>query len=81
MPNLKRLSGKDIIKALEAIGFSVTRQKGSHVRLSRFSLDGGAEHVTIPNHDEIDKGTEKSIIRSLKPFVTEEQIQTIFYTM
>jgi predicted RNA binding protein YcfA (HicA-like mRNA interferase family) len=79
MPNLKRLSGKEIIKSLESIGFSVTRQKGSHVRLSRFSLDG-AEHITIPNHDELDKGTEKNIIRSLKPCITEKEIQDIFYT-
>ncbi len=78
MPNLKRLSGKEIIKGLESIGFSVTRQKGSHVRLSRFSIDN-TEHVSIPNHDEIDKGTQKSIIRSLKPFIIEEEIHKIFY--
>lgn len=79
MPNLKRLSGKDIVQKLESIGFSVTRQKGSHIRLSRFSLDT-TEHVSIPNHDELDKGTQKSIIRALKPFVTEKEIEDIFYT-
>ncbi len=79
MPNLKRLSGKEIIKGLESIGFSITRQKGSHIRLSRFSLNN-TEHVSIPNHDEIDKGTQKSIIRSLKPFITEKEINNIFYT-
>ena len=79
MPNLKRLSGKEIIKELESIGFSVTRQKGSHVRLSRFSLND-TQHVSIPNHNEVDRGTEKGIIRALKPFITEEEINNIFYT-
>jgi predicted RNA binding protein YcfA (HicA-like mRNA interferase family) len=79
MPNLKRLSGKDIVQSLEALGFSITRQKGSHIRLSRFSVNS-TEHVTIPNHSELDKGTEKSIIRSLQAFLNEEEIQAIFYT-
>jgi predicted RNA binding protein YcfA (HicA-like mRNA interferase family) len=79
MPNLKRQSGKDIIKELEGLGFSVTRQKGSHVRLSRFSI-GDTVHITIPNHDELDLGTQKSIIRSLKPYIQEEDIKSIFYT-
>lgn len=79
MSNLKRLSGREIIKELESIGFSVTRQKGSHVRLSRFSLEN-TEHISIPNHDEIDRGTQKGIIRSLKPFITEKEINKIFYT-
>ena len=79
MLNLKRLSGKEIIKELELLGFGVTRQKGSHIRLSRFSLSN-SEHISVPNHDEIDRGTQKSIIRSLKPFITEKEIDNIFYT-
>lgn len=31
MQKLPRLSGKEVIKALSKIGFSVARQKGSHV--------------------------------------------------
>ncbi len=79
MPNLKRQSGKDIIKELEVLGFSVTRQKGSHVRLSRFSVDG-TDHISIPDHNELDRGTQKSIIRSLKPCINEDDIKSIFYT-
>lgn len=79
MSNLKRLSGKEIIKELESIGFLVTRQKGSHIRLSRFFLNN-TQHISIPNHDEIDRGTQKSIIRSLESFITEKEIKNIFYT-
>jgi len=28
------LSGKDLIKALDKLGYEVTRQSGSHIRLS-----------------------------------------------
>ena len=30
MPKLRRLSGKDIVKILESLGFSVVRIRGSH---------------------------------------------------
>lgn len=79
MPKLKRLSGKEIVKELELLGFSITRQRGSHVRMSRFSLNG-TQKVTIPNHDELDRGTEKNIIRALESFLKQEEINNIFYT-
>ncbi|MFA7285766.1 MAG: type II toxin-antitoxin system HicA family toxin [Candidatus Paceibacterota bacterium] len=79
MPNLKRLSGKEIIKELEALGFVVVRQKGSHIRLSRVNINE-TQNISIPNHDELDRGTQKAIIRALKPFLTLEEINNIFYT-
>lgn len=33
------MSGQEVIGKLESIGFAVTRQKGSHVRMSRFYKD------------------------------------------
>lgn len=79
MPNLKRLSGEEIVKALESLGFSVIRQKGSHIRLSRFSLNE-TQNISIPNHKELDRGTQRAIIRTLKPFLTIEEIDNTFYT-
>jgi predicted RNA binding protein YcfA (HicA-like mRNA interferase family) len=35
MPELPRLSGQQAIKTFEALGFSIVRQKGSHVVLRR----------------------------------------------
>ena len=54
-PPLPVVSGKEIIRALEKIGYSSVRQKGSHVRLID---DANPEHkpVTVPLHKEIDKG-------------------------
>lgn len=39
------VSGSDAIKALSRLGFVVTRQEGSHVRLSN-----GSVQVTVPMH-------------------------------
>lgn len=56
MPNIPQVSGKEVIKALEKIGFAVVRQKGSHIRLVRIK-NGIKQLVTIPNHKVIRKGT------------------------
>lgn len=56
MPNVPQISGKEVIKALEKIGFVVSRQKGSHIRLVRMQ-EGMKQLVTVPNHKEIRKGT------------------------
>lgn len=56
MSNIPQVSGKQVVKALEKIGFSVSRQRGSHMRLARIQ-DGVKQLVTIPNHKTIRKGT------------------------
>ena len=59
----RNISGKELIKALEKIGYEVTRQKGSHIRLTcRFPSE---HHVTIPNHDPIKLGTLSFIISDI----------------
>lgn len=56
MSNVPQISGKEVIKALEKIGFVVSRQKGSHIRLVR--MQGKIKYlVTVPNHKVIRKGT------------------------
>lgn len=56
MSNVPQISGKEVIKALEKIGFVVSRQKGSHIRLVR--IQSGIKHlVTVPNHKVIRKST------------------------
>ena len=38
MPKLKVMSGQDIVKILESLGFSVVKQKGSHIKLDKGTL-------------------------------------------
>lgn len=56
MSNVPQISGKEVIKALKKIGFVVSRQKGSHIRLVRIQ-NGVKQLVTVPNHKIIRKGT------------------------
>ncbi|MFM8719928.1 MAG: type II toxin-antitoxin system HicA family toxin [Chthoniobacterales bacterium] len=51
------LSGQDIAKALQRLGFEIVRQRGSHIRLKH-----GARRVTVPNHGEVNVRTLSSIL-------------------
>jgi predicted RNA binding protein YcfA (HicA-like mRNA interferase family) len=46
--------------ALDAAGFYVKRQKGSHIVLRR---DESFAQVVVPDHKELDSGTLRAIIR------------------
>ena len=48
---------KDVIKTLEKFGFKYVSQRGSHIKYSN-----GDKVVIIPNHNEVAKGTLKSIL-------------------
>lgn len=61
MPRLPAVSGKEVIKALSKAGFSVVRQKGSHVRLEKIQGEKIIK-LTIPIHKELKKGTLSKII-------------------
>jgi predicted RNA binding protein YcfA (HicA-like mRNA interferase family) len=52
MPNLPRVSGQELIRALERLGFVIKRQRGSHVILQR-----GSVGCVVPNHKELKLGT------------------------
>ncbi|MBS1486216.1 MAG: type II toxin-antitoxin system HicA family toxin [Bacteroidetes bacterium] len=58
------LSGNDLIKNLHKLGYLVTRQKGSHVRLTCI-IEDGQHHITIPNHDPIKIGTLSKILSEI----------------
>ena len=78
-PNLRHIPGAEIVALLQSQGFVVIRQKGSHVRL-RIQQNEIIHAITIPLHREIDRGTLKSIVRSLQKCLTEEIIKKLFYT-
>lgn len=52
MPKLPNISGAAAIRALERLGFTVVRQRGSHVVLRR-----GNSGCVIPTHRELKVGT------------------------
>jgi predicted RNA binding protein YcfA (HicA-like mRNA interferase family) len=69
VPPLPIISAEECIRALGAFGYTVTRQKGSHVRL----MSVGRMPVTVPMHKgkELKRGTLRSILRDAD--VTVEQ--------
>ena len=79
MPKLRTLSGQDVIKIFYSFDFANDGQKGSHIKLAR-TINNKKESLTIPLHQEIDKGTLKAIIRQASRFVPEEKITEHFYT-
>lgn len=54
------LSGDDLARALATLGYSATRQSGSHMRLT--TEQGGQHHLTIPRHDPLKPGTLAAIL-------------------
>ena len=57
------LSGADLIKALGILGYVVTRQQGSHLRIT--TQQHGEHHEVVPNHRPIKLGTLQSILRNV----------------
>lgn len=54
------LSGAELAKALSMVGYSITRQTGSHLRLTTPSPT--RHHVTVPAHDPLKIGTLAGIL-------------------
>lgn len=75
MAQLPVISGKQAVTALEHAGFTVSRQKGSHVSL----VHPGPPRrlIVVPLHKELDRGTLRAIIRQAD--LTVEQFCELLY--
>jgi predicted RNA binding protein YcfA (HicA-like mRNA interferase family) len=60
MSKLPALSGRECTAALLKAGFYLKRQHGSHLVLRR---DNPFAQVMVPDHQELDRGTLRAIIR------------------
>ncbi|MBE2241388.1 MAG: type II toxin-antitoxin system HicA family toxin [Burkholderiaceae bacterium] len=58
MPKLPRVSGADVVRALERLGFAKVRQSGSHVIMRRES-----QGCVVPMHAEVKIGTLSGVLR------------------
>ncbi len=56
-------SADQLIKLLSKIGYEISRQTGSHIRLT--TTMNGQHHLTIPNHNPIKIGTLNSILKDV----------------
>ena len=61
MSLLPRISGREAVAALTAMGYEKDRQRGSHIVLRQAEYPH--RRLVVPDHKEIAKGTLRAIIR------------------
>ena len=71
---LPRLSGSELAAALRQLGYRITRQSGSHLRLS--TQRNGQHHATIPLHRSLKAGTARAVPRDVAKYhgLTREKL-------
>jgi predicted RNA binding protein YcfA (HicA-like mRNA interferase family) len=69
MTRLPRLKGKEIVRALERMGFQVVRTRGSHVFLRH--KDGRVTTVPVHSGETLGPGLLRSILRDVELTVEE----------
>jgi predicted RNA binding protein YcfA (HicA-like mRNA interferase family) len=73
------IGAQQLIKYLKPLGYTLTRQTGSHIRLT--TSQHGEHHITIPNHDPIKIGTLSAILSDIAVHFNktkEELIKELF---
>lgn len=68
------LSGTALASLLHRCGYEITRQTGSHIRLSS-TLKGKEHHVTVPRHKEIRVGTLSTILAEVAAYLEIDRDQ------
>lgn len=62
MAQLKPIPYREVKRKLEAAGFQIVHQRGSHVKFAKQTEDG-IRTAIVPRHSEIAVGTLRSILR------------------
>ena len=68
MPLLPALQGRQVAAIFERLGWSIARQKGSHIIMTR---EGAIATLAIPAHREVAQGTLRSLIRAAEITIQE----------
>lgn len=76
----RNIDGKSLANLLTRYGYQITRQTGSHIRLTS-AFCGNEHHVTIPNHSPLRIGTLSAILGDVANYLKvnkDEIIREIF---
>jgi len=60
------LTGLQLVKNLEVLGYRITRQTGSHIRVT--TLQSGEHHLTVPAHSPLKTGTLSAILNDVAQY-------------
>ena len=66
------LSGTELATLLHHYGYDVTRQTGSHLRLTS-KLRGKEHHISIPRHSTLKVGTLSSIVTDVASYLETDR--------
>ncbi len=64
IPLPRNLSGRRLAKLLSSLGYRISRQSGSHIRLEAWD-DGRMHRVTVPDHRALKTGTLHGIVKEV----------------
>lgn len=73
------ISGSELAIKLTQFGYEITRQNGSHIRLT--TQKNGEHHITIPRHDPLKVGTFSAILNDIAKHLEisrDELIDSLF---
>ncbi len=74
------VSGERLVRSLRRLGYEITRQTGSHIRVTS-NFKGKEHHVTIPAHKQLRVGTLAEILTDVSTYLDltrEKLIQNLF---
>ena len=63
MTKLSQISGKELVKVLQKVGYELISQKGSHIKLRQFNPIKIT--IIVPNHKIIRPGTLNNILKKV----------------
>ena len=66
------MGGEELTALLGRYGYKITRQTGSHMRLTSTSK-GFEHHITIPKHKPLRVGTLSSIVNEIAAYLEMER--------
>ncbi len=73
---LRNIDGKHLARLLTRYGYEVTRQTGSHIRLTS-TICGEEHHVTIPDHRPLRIGTLNAILGDVAIYLNKSKDEVI----
>jgi predicted RNA binding protein YcfA (HicA-like mRNA interferase family) len=68
----RHVGGEELAALLGRYGYKITRQTGSHMRLTSTSK-GSEHHITIPKHKPLRVGTLSSIVNEIAAYLEIER--------
>ena len=66
------IGGEELARILAKYGYRVTRQTGSHMRLTS-TFKGNEQHLTIPRHQPLKVGTLSNILNDVAAYLEMER--------